>query len=101
MSSQFVTCRSAFCQVICARCTMRRMRAWTPLALVALALSAGCKRAPAPAVHSDGGAAATVVTQPNGPTLVRCPDSGCPDDEAGPARNGGDLALHVEAEPAV
>jgi peptide/nickel transport system substrate-binding protein len=56
-----------------------------PLAIVvACALGAGCKRAAAPA-RADGGAA--VVT-----SLA---------DDAGPARDGGELVVHVEAEPAI
>ncbi len=75
------------------------------LALVcALVTGAGCKRAPAPA-RSDGaaaaGAGAAVVVQPNGPTLVQCPATGCPPDTAGPPRDGGELIVHVEAEPAI
>jgi peptide/nickel transport system substrate-binding protein len=75
-----------------------------PLAIVvACALFTGCKRASAPARPDGGGggAGATVVTQPNGPTIVQCAAIGCPPDAAGPPRDGGELVVHVEAEPAI
>jgi peptide/nickel transport system substrate-binding protein len=75
-----------------------------PLAIVvACALSTGCKRASAPARPDGGGGGvvATVVTQSNGPTIVQCPATGCPPDAAGPPRDGGELVVHVEAEPAI
>ncbi|MGZ3442375.1 MAG: ABC transporter substrate-binding protein, partial [Polyangia bacterium] len=76
------------------------MLAFGRLALVCTALVAvGCKRTPA-ARGSDGGGAA-VVTNPNAPTVVQCPATGCPSDGAGPVRDGGELVVHVEAEPAV
>jgi peptide/nickel transport system substrate-binding protein len=82
---------------------MRRMRALAPVLLVCLSVVAGCKRHAAP-VRSDGGgggAAAVVTVQTNAPTLVQCPATGCPPDEAGPPKDGGELVVHVEAEPAI
>ena len=79
------------------------------IALVCLAVvAAGCKRR-TPATRADGGAAAataggagvSIVVQANGPILVRCPATGCPLDDAGPPRDGGELVVHVEAEPAI
>jgi peptide/nickel transport system substrate-binding protein len=78
--------------------------AFVRLALLVLVLATGCKRASAPSPRSDGGAggaAATVVTNPNAPTIVQCPATGCPPDDAGPPRDGGELVVHVEAEPAI
>jgi peptide/nickel transport system substrate-binding protein len=51
-------------------------------------LVAGCKRAPAPAAAA-------------GPTVVACPESGCPRDDGAGARDGGELTVHVDAEPAI
>ncbi|HXU70444.1 MAG TPA: ABC transporter substrate-binding protein [Polyangia bacterium] len=82
------------------------MRPWLALALaLAVFPTAGCKRSRAPA-HSDGGAAGqsgAVTVRPNEPELVQCPPTGCPldFDEAGPPRDGGELVVHVEAEPAI
>jgi len=39
--------------------------------------------------------------QANAPTLVQCPATGCPPDEAGPPKDGGELVVHVEYEPAI
>ncbi|HEY2743530.1 MAG TPA: ABC transporter substrate-binding protein [Polyangia bacterium] len=59
------------------------MRPWVRLALLyAVVAAAGCKRTAAPA-HSDGGATPGAV------------------DDAGPPRDGGELVVHVEAEPAI
>ena len=82
------------------------MRPWLRLALVStVLLTVGCKRAGAPA-HSDGGragASPVVTVRANAPVLVQCPPTGCPADfdEAGPPRDGGELVVHVEAEPAI
>ncbi len=84
------------------------MRPWRRLALLCVAVAAiGCQR-PRATAHSDGGAAgsggagsAVVTVQPNGPVLVQCPATGCPPDDAGPPRDGGELIVHVEAEPAI
>ena len=35
------------------------------------------------------------------PALVVCGNAGCPPDGAGPPRDGGELVVHVEAEPAI
>ena len=82
---------------------MRRMRLPLRCALACVVVAAvGCKRRSAPARHSDGGAAeaAVVTTRPNAPVIVQCPATGCPADDAGPPRDGGELVVHVEAEPA-
>ncbi|HEX8953317.1 MAG TPA: ABC transporter substrate-binding protein, partial [Polyangia bacterium] len=79
------------------------MRALAPFVLVCAVAAGGCKRPSRPA-RSDGGGgsgAAAVVVQPNAPTLVQCPAIGCPSDDAGPPRDGGELVVHVEAEPAI
>ncbi|HEX6835379.1 MAG TPA: ABC transporter substrate-binding protein, partial [Polyangia bacterium] len=80
------------------------MRGLAPVVLVCAIVAGGCKRTPPPA-RSDGGGGggpgATVVRQANGPTLVHCPATGCPPDDAGPPRDGGELVVHVEAEPAI
>ncbi|HWE31428.1 MAG TPA: ABC transporter substrate-binding protein, partial [Polyangia bacterium] len=75
------------------------MRAITLMAIVCVAVGVGCKRAPVPP-RPDGGAA-VVVANPNAPVVVRCPATGCPPDDAGPPRDGGELVVHVEAEPAI
>jgi peptide/nickel transport system substrate-binding protein len=78
------------------------------LVLAALALApAACRRrattvAPARGtVAAPPDAAFSVVTPANGPTLVQCRADGCPQLDAGPARDGGELVIHVEAEPPI
>ena len=68
------------------------------LALVFLAVATGCGRGCAPARRGGDGAPATSA---NGPTLVQCPAGGCPLADSGPPRDGGELVVHVEAEPAI
>lgn len=58
-------------------------------ALACLVALAGCKPRSAPAVA------------PKAPVVVACGDRGCPEDGAGPPRAGGELRIHVEAEPAI
>jgi peptide/nickel transport system substrate-binding protein len=71
------------------------------LALLSALLVIGCKRS-SPAGRSDGGGGvAPIVTNPNAPTVVQCPATGCPPDGAAPPRDGGELVVHVEAEPAI
>jgi peptide/nickel transport system substrate-binding protein len=85
---------------------MHRMRVRT-LATVAVALGIGlgCRaRAPARSVdggNSGGAAASTVSTPPNAATLIACGNGGCPRLDGGPAQEGGELVIHVEAEPAL
>jgi peptide/nickel transport system substrate-binding protein len=57
------------------------------LAAVLLVTAWGCRRAPEPRA-------------PAGPTVIECPESGCVLGD-GPARDGGELRVHVEAEPAI
>src|SRR5438067_13437737 len=72
-----------------------------PLVALLFVVSApGCKRAPKVA-PADGGAVVATVARPDGPTVVQCAASGCPGDGAGPPRDGGELSVHVEAEPAI
>ncbi len=79
---------------------MRAMRVTVVVAAACMLLGA-CKRTTAPA-RAEGGAAATVAApRTDGPTIVQCPASGCPPDDAGPPRDGGELVVHVEAEPAI
>src|SRR3954468_20513322 len=88
---------------------MRRMRARTLAALVALlGFALGCRARSSVPRSADGGAVTSdaglgrVVTAPNAPTLVECGPSGCPRlDDAAAARDGGELVVHVEAEPAI
>jgi peptide/nickel transport system substrate-binding protein len=79
------------------------MRACIVLAplVVAAATVSGCKRAAVQPRPDGGAAAASVVVRTDAPTLVACAASGCPADEAGPSRDGGELVVHVEAEPAI
>jgi peptide/nickel transport system substrate-binding protein len=78
--------------------------------LMALVAVAGCQRRPAPGPTSGAtagatadGAAATVsvVTTPGAPTRITCDDRGCPALPDTPAHDGGELVVHVEAEPAI
>jgi peptide/nickel transport system substrate-binding protein len=59
----------------------------TRIFALALVAAVGCKK-PAPAA-------------PSGPSLIACAAEGCIINEVGPARDGGELRVHVEAEPAV
>lgn len=79
---------------------MRRMCRLLLVGALGTALLAGCKGKSHPPARVDAGAA-TVVTQPHAPTIVQCGASGCPGLDAGPARDGGELVVHVEAEPAL
>jgi peptide/nickel transport system substrate-binding protein len=69
-------------------------------ALLLVALAPGCKRTRAPA-PADGGSALAPAPRTDGPTVVQCAPTGCPPDAAAPARDGGELTVHVEAEPAI
>src|SRR5438067_10775209 len=65
----------------------RRRRRMTRRVVVVLLLLASCKRgAEAPPGHA-------------GPIIINCPESGCAAAD-GAARDGGELRVHVEAEPA-
>jgi peptide/nickel transport system substrate-binding protein len=66
-------------------------RAMRLVLLLVLAALPACKRAAAPASPDAAG--------PPGPAVVACGPRGCPSDP-GPPRDGGELVLHVEAEPA-
>src|SRR5437867_12316128 len=107
MSTEFVSRRRPFCQVNWARCTMRRMRVHIVVAPLLATLAVGGCKSRSPARAPDGGAVAAtaappiVTTPPNAPTRVQCRDDGCPALDAGPARDGGELVIHVEAEPAI
>src|SRR5262249_37666969 len=63
----------------------RRMRSLSWM-LIALAMP-GCRRA-------------QPHTAPTGPAVVECPARGCAGD-AGPAKGGRELGVHVDAEPAI
>ncbi|MDB4965540.1 MAG: Oligopeptide transporter, periplasmic oligopeptide-binding protein OppA [Myxococcales bacterium] len=70
-------------------------------ALLFVAFTPACKRVAKP-VAADGGAVVVAnVTRPDGPTIVQCAPTGCPGDGAAPPRDGGELVVHVEAEPAI
>jgi peptide/nickel transport system substrate-binding protein len=58
-------------------------------ALLVVCLLAGCRRAEEPRAKAAAG-----------PTVIVCPESGCPLD-TGAAHDGGELRVHVEAEPAI
>src|SRR5690348_8350017 len=85
------------------------MRASLRCALVllvcALALPA-CRRrsAPATGAASPPDAAFRIVAPPPGtagPTLIECRSDACPQLDPGPGRDGGELTIHVEAEPPI
>ena len=77
------------------------MRVEELAALVVLALGGGGCHRRSPPARADGGGAAAVVARADAPTIVQCTPSGCPTDDAGPPREGGELVVHVEAEPAI
>jgi peptide/nickel transport system substrate-binding protein len=64
------------------------IRPLVPLLLV----FAACKAKPGVSPQADAAA--------GGPQLVLCPAAGCPVDP-GPAKDGGELVVHVDAEPAI
>jgi peptide/nickel transport system substrate-binding protein len=66
---------------------MRRIALWVALLLV------GCKHDPKPPPGPPPAAP--------GPTIINCSASGCPADPPAPARDGGELVIHIEAEPAI
>ncbi len=69
----------------------------------ALAAVAGCARraTPPPAAVATDAAAVAIVTSPTAATRIACDDRGCPAVDDGPPRDGGELVVHVEAEPAI
>jgi peptide/nickel transport system substrate-binding protein len=79
------------------------MRAHTLAAtVVALGLGVGCRARPAARAVDGGAPAATeLVAPPNAPARIDCRADGCPRVDAGPARDGGELVIHVESEPAI
>lgn len=62
-----------------------------------LALPA-CKK---PAPPTSDAAAPKIAARTDGPTIVACPPSGCPALDDAPPVDGGELVVHVEAEPAI
>jgi peptide/nickel transport system substrate-binding protein len=71
------------------------------LVLAVLVAATGCKRPRAPQLR-DGGAHGTVIADnPNGPTVIACAPDGCPADDAAPPRDGGELRVHADSEPAI
>src|SRR3954468_2096861 len=69
-------------------------------ALLLVAFAPGCKR-PRPPVAADGGTVEAPAPRSDGPTIVQCGPTVCPPDGATPPRDGGELVVHVEAEPAI
>lgn len=78
---------------------MQRMRTLAGAALFLVAVVAGCKKHAAPPI-GDGGAP-RLGARTDGPTIVQCPSTGCPLVDQLPAVDGGELVVHVEAEPAI
>lgn len=73
---------------------MLRMRASARVALVAaVLLGLGCRGR----THSPPAAAAPS----HAPSLIACGERGCPPEPAATPRDGGELVVHVEAEPAI
>jgi peptide/nickel transport system substrate-binding protein len=81
------------------------------VALVALpGLGPGCRSRKVSSPVGDGGVAVgdggqgslgRVVQAANAATLIECGAGGCPRLDEGQARDGGELVVHVEAEPAI
>jgi peptide/nickel transport system substrate-binding protein len=78
---------------------MQRMRTSTVALFSLVALVGGCKKHTATATSDAGGP--KLVARTDGPTIVQCPSTGCPTLDQLPPADGGELVVHVEAEPAI